>query len=87
MSWIQPPTVRGSAKVPEIGFDAILAAVQAVPEPVSGQWDDIDRLDLQPGKGMVKVQGKNRWGGSGRHRDGRGPAGGLSPVRSDRVPA
>lgn len=61
VSWIQPPTVRGSAKVPETGFDAILAAVQAVPEAGLGQWDDIDRLDLQPGKGMVKVQGKNRW--------------------------
>ena len=24
-------------------------------------WEDIDRLDVRPGKGIIKVRGKNHW--------------------------
>ena len=30
-------------------------------DPQVGSWEDIDRIDVRPGKGMCKVQSKNRW--------------------------
>ena len=39
----------------------VLTAVKAVPEAGVDSWDDIDRLDVRPGRGMLKVRCKNRW--------------------------
>ena len=61
LAWVQPPSSKGIGKVPEIGFDAILAAVKDVPEAEVESWKDIDRLDVRPTKGYVKVQAVNRW--------------------------
>ena len=60
-SWIQPPTIGGSTKELKVSFDQILASVQSVPEADIKSWDDIDRLDVRPAKGMIKVRGVNRW--------------------------
>ncbi|MBW2241985.1 MAG: PepSY domain-containing protein [Deltaproteobacteria bacterium] len=60
-AWIQPSTQRGSGDEPTLGFDQILAATQAIPEAEVDSWDDIDRLDVRPGKGMLKVRCKNSW--------------------------
>lgn len=60
-SWIQPPTVGGSTKELKLTFDEILAAAQSVPEAGITSWDQIDRLDVRPSKGMIKVRGTNRW--------------------------
>ena len=38
-----------------------LKASQQVPEAEVGSWDDIERLDVRPAKGMVKVRCKNQW--------------------------
>lgn len=59
--WIQPPMQKGSGRVPTVSFDAILAAAQTVPEGEVQGWQDIDRLDVRPGQGIVKVQCKNGW--------------------------
>lgn len=59
--WIQPPSRRGTGKVPTVSFDKILAAAMSVPEAEVKGWDEIDRVDVQPGRGMAKVQAKNRW--------------------------
>ena len=61
VAWIQPPTERGSTKELGLSFDEILASAQSVPEAGIEGWDDIDRLDVRPGKGMVKVRANNRW--------------------------
>jgi len=66
MVWIQPPTVSGVMNgSPDDGmsatFDEILAAAMAVPEAEITGWDDVDRLDVRPDKGIVKVRGANRW--------------------------
>ena len=60
-AWIQPPTQRGTGSELSISFDRILEAVKTVRQAEIASWDDIDRLDVRPGKGMVKVRGKNRW--------------------------
>jgi hypothetical protein len=60
-AWIQPPTRQGSGRELSLSFDQILAATRGVPEAEVDSWDDIERLDVRPGKGMLKVRCKNRW--------------------------
>ncbi len=59
--WLQPPTIKGEQKGIGIGFDDILAVARTVPEAEIESWADIDRLDVRPGKGMLKVRAENRW--------------------------
>lgn len=61
LTWVQPAEQRGSGKIPTLSFDQILDACRSVPEAGIESWDDIDRLDVRPGKGMLKVQAKNSW--------------------------
>ncbi|UCH84699.1 MAG: PepSY domain-containing protein [Candidatus Latescibacterota bacterium] len=58
--WIQPPTITGTAGELTVSFDRILEIARTVPEAGVTTWDDIDRLDVRPGKGIVKVRCKNR---------------------------
>jgi len=58
---IQPPTQRGAGSQLSVSFDRILEVAKTVPQAEIASWDDIDRLDVRPGKGVVKVRGKNRW--------------------------
>ena len=60
-AYIQPPTKRGSSSELAISFDRILEAAKTVPQAKIESWDDVDRLDVRPGKGVVKVRCKNRW--------------------------
>lgn len=60
-SWIQPPTMRGTAKVPTLPFDQILNSAKTIEEAGISDWKDIDRLDVRPKKGVIKIRAKNRW--------------------------
>ena len=60
-AWIQPPTQRGAGTVPRIGFDEILKIARSVPEAGIERWEDIERLDVRPAKGIVKVRARNSW--------------------------
>lgn len=60
-AWIQPPTQEGSTQSLVLSFDRILEVAKTVPEAQFTGWDDIDRLDVRPSEGIVKVRGKNRW--------------------------
>lgn len=59
--WVQPPTRRGTAAEPRLAFERVLAIVRDVPQAAVEGWDDIDRLDVRPSKGMLKVRCRNRW--------------------------
>ena len=61
VSWIQPSTVNGSSKELALSFDQILEAAKSVPEAEINGWEDVDRLDVRPGKGMLKLQAVNRY--------------------------
>lgn len=61
VAWIQPPSAEGVAPKPEITFDQILASARTVPEAEIESWEDIDRLDVRPDKGIVKVRAVNHW--------------------------
>lgn len=60
-TWIQPSTERGVGSAPQISFDEILAITTSQPQMATKTWKDIDRLDVRPERGVVKVRGKNRW--------------------------
>lgn len=61
--WVQPPTQKGAHPElpPSISWQQILEQAQSVREAEISSWDDINRLDVQPGKGIVKVQAINHW--------------------------
>lgn len=59
--WVQPPTLRGSGTTPLITWDQLLALAQAVPEAAVAGWADIERIDIQPNRGIAKVICANRW--------------------------
>ena len=61
VAWIQPKSVEGISQIPSISFDEILAVSKTVPEAEIQSWEDIDRLDVRPDKGMVKVRANNHW--------------------------
>ncbi len=61
IAWVQPPAAKGTGSAPVVGLDAVLDAARSVPEAEITGWADVDRIDLQPGRGLAKVLAKNRW--------------------------
>lgn len=61
VDWIQPPSARGEGKAPIVSFETILDVAKTVPEAGISGWGDIDRLDVRPSKGIVKVRAVSRW--------------------------
>ncbi len=62
VGWIQPPTQRGTPGAPTLTLDGMLAAARSVPRAKVTGWDDIERIDVQPARGLAKVQTKERLG-------------------------
>lgn len=60
-AWVQPAERRGTGTSPRIDLDGILAVVRAVPELGVTGWDDVNRLDVRPGRGVVKVWLESGW--------------------------
>lgn len=60
-AWVQPPTSRGVGSSPEIGFETLLEIARGVPEAGIEGWGDIDRIDVQPNRGIAKVRTFGRW--------------------------
>lgn len=60
-AWIQPPTMRGQGPPMTLTLDEILLIAGAEPEALIEGWDDVDRLDVRPSKGIVKVRATNQW--------------------------
>ena len=61
IDWIQPHTARGSSTELALSFDDILTIARTIPEAQIKTWKDVNRLDVRPGKGMLKVRAKNSW--------------------------
>ena len=56
---LQPPTMKGQERAPTIAFDHILTVVKTIKKAEIKSWQDIDRLDVRPRKGIIKVRTKN----------------------------
>jgi uncharacterized iron-regulated membrane protein len=61
VTWVQPPERRGTGTEPSISFADVLSACRTVPEAGVRTWDDINRVDVRPSRGMLKVWAKSNW--------------------------
>ncbi len=61
ISWVQPPEQRTAVTVPSVPWETVFAAAQALPQAEVKTWEDIDRVDVRPSKGILKVITKSRW--------------------------
>ncbi len=59
--WVQPPTMTGTSASPSMSFQQVLLIAQSVPELDVSEWQQIDRIDVRPDKGVMKVVASNRW--------------------------
>lgn len=60
-AWVQPIELRGTGKIPSISIEQVLEVCRKVPEAEIESWDDINRIDMRPSRGMLKVWAKNNW--------------------------
>lgn len=56
---IQPPTQRGISATPSVSFEQVLRIAKSVESAEINSWKDIDRLDVRPSKGVIKVRSHN----------------------------
>src|SRR5262245_3038059 len=61
LPWVQPREQRGVGREPTIPVERVLAACRGVPEAGVSAWDDIERVDVRPGKGILKVRAHSGW--------------------------
>ncbi len=61
LAFIQPPSQKGVGSIPEVTFSQILQQAQSVAQADIHTWQDIDRLDVRPSKGIIKVRAKSQW--------------------------
>ena len=61
--WIQPPTQRGvhPEQVPAQTLDELFRKARQVPALELEHWADLARVDVKPGKGVIKFVAANRW--------------------------
>ena len=59
-AFLQPPTAKGQSTIPSISFDQLLSIANTVEQAQIISWDDIDRLDVRPSKGIIKIRSRNR---------------------------
>ena len=59
--FVQPPTQKGAKLQLDISFAQVLSQSQQVPEAAIKTWEDVERLDVRPDKGVIKVQAKNHY--------------------------
>lgn len=59
--YIQPASAKVDNNYPTLSFDKILIAAQGVKIAEVDSWQAIDRLDVRPNKGIIKVRTKSSW--------------------------
>jgi hypothetical protein len=59
--WIQPAELRGESQTPVISLPEVLEISRTVAEAEIETWDDINRVDVRPSRGILKVWAKNNW--------------------------
>jgi uncharacterized iron-regulated membrane protein len=61
VAWVQPPEIRTENRIPQVTMEQVLGLAKSVPEAKVAEWSDIDRLDVRPSKGLLKVITNSRW--------------------------
>lgn len=57
--FIQPPTTKGESTIPSVSFQQVLSIANSVERAQISSWDDVDRLDVRPSKGIIKIRSNN----------------------------
>jgi hypothetical protein len=60
-SWVQPAEFRGTGTTPQISLQHIFEAVASEPGMNVRAWNDVNRVDLRPGRGVAKVWLHSGW--------------------------
>lgn len=61
IDWIQPSSEKGVGKIPTISFTEIVNIASTVEEAGVQNWSDINRLDVRPRKGIIKIRTRDSW--------------------------
>ncbi len=59
--WVQPATQKGQSESPSLAFEQVLTIAKAIPELEVSHWSHINKLDVRPSKGIIKIQSENHW--------------------------
>jgi len=61
--WIQPPTLKGEVRegVPQATLQDMFDAAKSVEKAQITTWEDMDRIDFKPDKGIIKFIPKSQW--------------------------
>ena len=62
-SWIQPASQKGVSQtaIPTKSFEQLFLHVQMTPEMDVKNWTDLQRIEVKPGKGLIKFISINLW--------------------------
>jgi len=60
-TWVQPAEQRGTGTSPILDLEGMLASVRSVPALGMAGWDDVNRVDVRPGRGIAKVWLQTGW--------------------------
>lgn len=63
VAWVQPREMREDRVSGTISLDQILAVAKSDARLGIESWDDVQRVDVRPSKGLAKVTTKNGWEG------------------------
>ena len=61
VAWVQPPESRPIGGPPAVAWGTLLAAARTAPGSAGARWEEINRIDIRPGRGLAKVQMKSGW--------------------------
>jgi len=63
VDWIQPPTLKGSQLEgsPKATLQDMFEAAKSVHEAGIENWENLERVDFKPDKGIIKFISKSRW--------------------------
>lgn len=61
LSWVQPPEQHGVSKEVSLDFSRVVDICRTAPEAGVQSWADINRIDVRPSRGMMKVWAHSNW--------------------------
>jgi len=63
LEWIQPPSQKGSERerIPIASMEDLFQAAKSVEHAGFTSWNELERADLKPGKGIIKFISATQW--------------------------
>lgn len=59
--WIQPAEQKAGPGEPQLSLARMVEIARTVPEAGIQSWSDIARVDIRPGRNLVKLVSRTRW--------------------------